>query len=62
MLILDRAQGEDIILDLPDGKQIKVTLLPQNKGSKKQRIGIEADNDVKIYRNEVYYKYHRKHA
>ena len=48
MLILTRKLGESIQI----GNDIKITLL-EEKG-KQIRIGIEAPDDVAIYREEVY--------
>jgi carbon storage regulator len=50
MLILTRSQNESVII----GDDIKITILG-TKG-KDVKIGIEAPEDVKIWREEVYEK------
>jgi carbon storage regulator len=47
-LILARNQNESIVID----DDIKITVLSDNYG--KVRLGIEAPDDVKIWREEIY--------
>jgi len=51
MLILPRRPGESLILDLPGGEQITVTVL-EVKGNQ-VRIGTDAPGDVTIVREEL---------
>ncbi len=51
MLILTRRPGESIIIELPTGEQIKVTVLGI-KGNQ-VRIGTEAPDDISIVREEL---------
>ncbi|MCF8096072.1 MAG: carbon storage regulator CsrA [Desulfobacteraceae bacterium] len=48
MLVLTRKVGEGILI----GEDIKITILENQEG--KIRIGIEAPEEQKIYRQEVY--------
>jgi carbon storage regulator len=50
MLILTRSQNESIVID----DDIKITVLSDKLGQVK--IGIEAPDDVKIWREEIYGK------
>ena len=52
MLILTRSQNESIIID----DDIKITIL----GTKGQdvKIGIDAPDDVEIWREELYHRLH----
>ena len=51
MLVLSRKVGESIILNLPNGEQVRICL---NKYVGEQtRIGIEAPQDVQILREEL---------
>ena len=50
MLILTRSQNESIVID----DDIRITVLSDNHG--KVRLGIEAPEDVKIWREEIYTK------
>lgn len=51
MLILTRRVGETLIIDLPTGEQIKVTVLGI-KGNQ-VRIGTNAPDDIAIVREEL---------
>jgi carbon storage regulator len=51
MLILTRRPGESLILELPGGEQITVTVL-EVKGNQ-VRIGTDAPGDVTIVREEL---------
>ena len=51
MLILTRRVGETIIIDLPTGEQVEVTVLGV-KGNQ-VRIGTDAPADLKIVREEL---------
>jgi carbon storage regulator len=48
MLVLTRKAGEGIVI----GDEIRVTILENKEG--RIRLGIEAPQDKKIYREEVY--------
>lgn len=48
MLVLTRKAGEGIVI----GDEIRVTILENKEG--RIRLGIEAPEDKKIYREEVY--------
>jgi len=51
MLILTRRPGESIIIELPTGEQIKVTVLTNT--SNQVRIGTDAPDDIAIMREEL---------
>lgn len=50
MLVLTRKEGEKIVI----GNDIVITLLSTNENSAK--IGIDAPNNISIYRYEIYEK------
>ena len=52
MLILTRKQNESVIIN----DDIKVTVISDRHGQVK--LGIEAPEDVKIWREEIYEKIH----
>ena len=52
MLILTRKQNESVII----GDDIKVTVLSDKHGQVK--LGIEAPEDVEIWREELYHRLH----
>ena len=52
MLILTRSQNESIIID----DNIKITVLSDRHGQVK--LGIDAPDDVEIWREEIYEKLH----
>ena len=52
MLILTREQNESVIID----DDIKVTVLSDKHGQVK--LGIDAPDDVEIWREEIYDKLH----
>ena len=58
MLILTRRPGETLIIELPNGKQIDVTVL-EVKGNQ-VRIGINAPKDVAVHREEIYERIKRE--
>ena len=51
MLILTRRPGESIIIELPTGERVQVTVL-RAKGSQ-VRIGTAAPDDIAIVREEL---------
>ena len=51
MLILTSRPGESLIIELPTGEQIKVTVLGV-KGNQ-VRIGTDAPDDIRIMREEL---------
>ena len=51
MLILTRRVGESIVIELPTGETIKVTVLGV-KGNQ-VRMGTDASDDIKILREEL---------
>lgn len=52
MLVLSRHRSESVVLVLPDGREVNVTLCDVR--ADKARIGFEAPQDVKIMRREIY--------
>jgi carbon storage regulator CsrA len=53
MLTLSRKKNESIVLLLPDGREIVVTVLERGRGSSNAvRIGIAAPKDIPIFRPE----------
>lgn len=52
MLILSRNVRERVIILLPDGRRITVTLI-DIRGSHSARLGFDADRDIQIHRDEV---------
>lgn len=53
-LVLSRAMGERVVLELPSGGLVTITPLRLHRDRKKVQFGIEADATVRIYREEVY--------
>lgn len=53
MLILTRTPQESLIIQLPDHREIKVMLVSVH--GQQARIGIEADRDIIITREELLY-------
>lgn len=51
MLVLSRAANESLLLCLPDGSTIKVIVV--RTGESRVRLGIEADESVRVYRGEM---------
>jgi len=51
MLVLTRHPGESIIIELPTGERITVTVLSNT--SNQVRIGTEAPDDIAIVREEL---------
>jgi carbon storage regulator CsrA len=51
MLAISRRAGESVTMFLPDGRLIEVVVYAT--GNKTVRIGIEAPQDVDIYRTEL---------
>lgn len=52
MLILTRRDGETIVIETPSGEKIYVTAMRAGIG--KVRLGIRANRDVVIDREEIY--------
>lgn len=51
MLVLSRKKNESIILTLPSGDTIRVSVVDLYHG--KVRLGFEASKEVKIFREEL---------
>lgn len=51
MLVLSRKKGETIVLTLPTGEKIEVTVVDIDRG--KARLGIVAPKSIPVYREEV---------
>ena len=51
MLTLTRRVNESIVIRTPEGREIRLVVLDRNKG--KVRIGVVADDDVTIWRDEI---------
>lgn len=51
MLILSRAVDEEVWIEIPDGRTIRVRVVALRFG--KVRIGFEADDDIAINREEI---------
>lgn len=51
LLVLNRRLSESLVITLPDGRTVKVTVTSIADG--KVRLGIEADRDVGIWRSEL---------
>lgn len=51
MLVLGRKLGEKVMLDLPSGERVTLTVVDIDRG--KVRIGIAAPPAVAIYRQEL---------
>jgi carbon storage regulator len=52
MLVLSRKENESIVLTLPNGQEIVVTVVEIDRG--KIRLGFEAPLDIKIFRTEIW--------
>lgn len=52
MLILGRKENESVVLRLPDGETVIITLT--QLGGSQIRLGIEAPSEVGIYRKELF--------
>lgn len=52
MLVLSRKQDETIIIQVPDRKEIKLTIVKIDSMNK-VRIGVEAEKDIVILRSEL---------
>ena len=52
MLVLSRAVNEKIIITLPNGDLLKITIVELRRG--KVRLGIEAPREIPVHREEVY--------
>lgn len=62
MLHLTRKIGQSICLDLPDGRQIKVTCKRLHRtasGQLRAVLGIEAPTDIPIVREEILPRHRR---
>lgn len=53
MLVLSRKKGESIIVAIPGHSEVKVIVVAV-VGTDKVRIGIEADADIPVHRQEVW--------
>ena len=51
MLILMRAEGESIVITLPDGREVWVMVTRIKEG--RVRVGIDAPADVSVDREEI---------
>ena len=51
MIVITRRPGESLIIELPTGEQIEITVLTNT--SKQVRIGTDAPADMKIVREEL---------
>lgn len=51
MLVITRRPGESLIIELPTGEQIEITVLTNT--SNQVRIGTDAPADMKIFREEL---------
>ena len=52
MLVLTRRPGETLIIELPTGEQVEVTVLNVNRNQ--VRIGLDAPEQVQILREELH--------
>lgn len=52
MLVLGRKTGESVVLELPDGSEIEVSVIEIN-GRGQVRLGFDAADDVIISRSEL---------
>ena len=51
MLVLSRHRDERIVVKLPDGRVVRITIV-EIRGDK-AKVGIEADRDIEIVREEL---------
>ena len=51
MLVLSRFRSEEIVIVLPDGREVRVMVV-EIRGDK-VRLGITADADVPVHRREI---------
>ena len=51
MLVLSRHRDERIVVKLPDGRLVKITIV-EIRGDK-AKVGTEADRDIAIVREEL---------
>jgi len=51
MLVLSRKEGESIILNLPNGEQVRICVTKYV--GEQARVGIEAPNNIQILREEL---------
>ena len=51
MIVITRRPGESLIIELPTGEQIEITVLSNT--SNQVRIGTDAPADMKIVREEL---------
>ncbi len=54
MLILTRKENESILLFKDDAVIAEITVLENRRYKHQTRIGIEADNDIVVLRDEVH--------
>jgi carbon storage regulator len=52
MLVLSRLRGESVIIGLPDGRTIEVTVT-EIRGDK-VRLGVQAPMEIPVHRREVF--------
>ena len=52
MLVLGRNANEVVVIELPNGETVRVTVV--DVVGKKVRVGFEASSDIKIHREEIY--------
>lgn len=57
MLVLGRKIGEEIFINLPDGRQVVVRVLEvslqRDSGNLRVRLGVTAPRDVPVWRSEL---------
>lgn len=53
MLVLGRQSGQEILLQLPGGEEITITVIRTD--DYRTRIGIDAPQSINIYRKELIY-------
>lgn len=56
VLNLTRYQGDEIVLCLPDGSEVRLHILEviSRRGDGRVRLGITAPQEVRIWRKEIY--------
>lgn len=52
MLVLTRQEGQHVVITIPDGREVVVTMV-EVRGDHRARIGFTADPDIKIMREEL---------
>lgn len=51
MLVLSRRRDEEIVIQLPDGTEIVLTVV--DMWGRNVRLGFEAPREIRVYRREV---------